>query len=245
MRGSDRRFQTFLMCLLGLLLLAGGCAGGKSAVREPEAPLPPTGPKVAVAPMENRSNDLDASEIIRSAFADQIARQGWNVMPVAESDRLLRESLGVSYGGQLKATTPEEVCRALGAEGVFYGEVQEWNKTTTGLYNSVAVAAAFHLYRRDGSLAWEGSDRHVTKSMPRGGGREIGAEIVGHALANLLMNPMTPHGIAAGRDIGKKLPAGALEARKDKILRPMDNAAPTGGLPDNTSVTGEETGGTK
>jgi hypothetical protein len=174
--------------------------------------------------MENRSNDLDASEIIRGAFVDQIARQGWNVMPVPEGDRLLRESLGVSYGGQLEATTPEEVCRALGVEGVFYGEVQEWNKTTTGLYNSVSVIATFKLYRADGSLAWEGSDRQFQNRVPQGGGRDIGGQIVGHALLNLLMNPMTPYGKAAGRNIAMKLPAGLL---------------------DNTCTTGKETGGTK
>jgi len=54
---------------------------------------------VAVAPLENRSNDLDASEIIRSAFAGEIARRGWNVLSLAESDRVLREALGISYGG--------------------------------------------------------------------------------------------------------------------------------------------------
>lgn len=183
-------------------------------VREPPPPPVQTGPRMAVAPMENRSNDLDASEIIRGAFIEQIAAQGWNVMPTGESDRLLRETLGISYGGQLKAVTPEEVCRALGVEGVFYGEVQEWNKTTTGIYNTVSVAAGFRLFRNDGVLAWEGGDRQFKQDMPRGGGGGgIGAEIVGHALVNLLMNPMTPYGKAAGRNAAKKLPHGALDSR--------------------------------
>ncbi len=243
MRGAKRRTQISLLCLLVFLLLVGGCAGRKSAVREPEAPLSPAGPKVAVAPMENRSNDLDASEIIRGAFIEQIARQGWNVMPVAESDRLLRESLGISYGGQLNASTPEEVCRALKVEGVFYGDVQEWNKTTTGLYNSLSVIAAFKLYRTDGSLAWEESDRQFQMHMPRGGGREIGGEIIGHALANLLLKPMTPVGKTVGRNLAMKLPAGVL--MKAENPHHKDHSVPPGGLPDNTSITGEETGGSK
>jgi hypothetical protein len=228
---GNRRVAIFLLGLLGFLLVAGGCAGKKSAVREPVGPPQPTGPRVAIAPMENRSNDLDASEIIRGAFAEQIALQGWNVMPAAESDRLIRESLGISYGGQLRSTTPGEVCRALGVEGVFYGEVQEWNKTTTGIYNSVSVVAGFRLYRKDGSLAWEGNDRQSRQRVPRGGGRDIGGEIVGNAIVNLLMNPMTPYGRAAGRNIARKLPAGALQAYR-------------GGLPDNNLIP-EETGGTE
>jgi len=162
--------------------------------------------------MENKSNDLDASEIIRNAFVEQIARQGWNVMPTDESDRLLREGLGISYGGQLGATTPAEVCGAVGVDGVFYGEVQEWLKTTAGVYNSIAVAASFRLYRKDGSLAWEGKDRQDRQFMPRGVGREIGAEIIGYALVNLF-NPMTPYGKEVGRNIGKQLAPGILEAK--------------------------------
>jgi hypothetical protein len=187
--------------------------------------------------MENRSNELDASEIIRAAFAEQVLRQGWIVMPTAESDRLLREGLGISYGGQLAATTPEEVCRVLGVEGVFYGEVREWNKTTTGIYNSVSVAASFTLYRPDGSLAWEGSDRQVRTQMPRGGGREIGGEILGGALVNLLMNPMTPYGKTAGRNIAGKLPSGALHARGE-------GTDPKASLPAGETPP-EETGGTE
>ncbi len=160
--------------------------------------------------MENRSNDLSASEIIRGAFVEQIGIQGWNVVPTAESDRQLRETLGISYGGQLNSTTPDEVCRALEVEGVFYGEVQEWNKTTTGIYNTVSVVAGFRLYRKDGALAWEGGDRQYKRNMPGGGGRDLGAEIVAHALMNLLMNPMTPYGKAAGRNAAGKLPHDAL-----------------------------------
>jgi len=206
------RAAAALACAVVVLQLLAGC-GGNAAVREngPAAgPQPaPAGPRVAVAPMENRTNDLDASEIVRNAFVEQIARQGWNVMPTDESDRLLREGLGISYGGQLGATTPGEVCGAVGADGVFYGEVQEWLKTTTGVYNSIAVAASFRLYRKDGTLAWEGKDRQARQSVPQGGGGNIGGQIIGYAILNLV-NPVTPFGKEVGRKIGRQLPPGVL-----------------------------------
>jgi len=154
--------------------------------------------------MENRSNDLDASDIIRDAFVEEILRRGWNVMPVAESDRLLRENLGVSYGGQLGSTTPEEVCRALKARGVFYGTVEEWNKTTTGIYNQVKVTAGFRLYGESGKQLWEGRDTQQKTDLPRGG-QNLGAQVIVHALGNLLLNPMTPYGKMVGRNIAGKL----------------------------------------
>lgn len=171
------------------------------------------GPRIAVAPMENGSNDINASEIIRSAFVEAVARKGWNIVPTEESDRMLRESLGVTYGGQLASTTPGEVCRSLGVEGVFYGEIREWNKTTTGIYNRATVAASFALYARDGTQVWEGSDTRSRVLVPHGGS-DIGAEIVVNALGNLLLNPMTPYGRAVARNIAGKLPVGLLDGRE-------------------------------
>lgn len=212
LRGATGRWVPALLC--GLLLLSpAGCGGKKEALRgEPPVQAPP-GPRVAVAPMENRSNDLNASEIIRGAFREEILRRGWNVMPVEESDRLLRERLGISYGGQLGSTTPAEVCRVLGVRGVFYGVVREWNKTTTGIYNHVTVTAEFRLYGESGQPLWDGQDTQQKTDLPRGG-RDIGAQVIVHALGNLLLNPMTPYGAAVGRNIAGKLPAGLLEARE-------------------------------
>jgi hypothetical protein len=185
--------------------------------------------------MENMSNDISASEIIRSAFVGEITRRGWNVVPTEESDQALRETLGVSYGGQLTSTTPEEVCRALKVEGVFYGEVQEWNKTTTGVYNKVTVIASFELYGKDGTQVWEGSDTQSKVAVPHGG-RDIGAEIVVQALGNLLLNPMTPYGKVVAKNIAGKLPGGLLEGREGTIG--IDNTIRGTGTP-------EERGGTR
>ncbi len=233
MGNGNRRTGGSLLCAL-LLLLPAGCGGKKASLRE-DAPLPAvTGPRVAVAPLKNRSNDLSASEIIRSAFAGEIARRGWNVVPSEESDRVLRETLGISYGGQLASTTPEEVCRELDLEGVFYGEVQEWNKTTTGIYNNVTVVASFELYRKDGTRVWEGSDRQSKVVVPHGG-RDIGAEIAVYAVGNLLLNPMTPYGKAVARNIAGKLPGGLLDggtipAEGDTATQETGSPAERGGI---------------
>jgi len=204
------------LILVSVLLSAPGC-GGRNDVRPEPSPevhpaVLPAGPKVAMAPMENRSNDLSASDIIRDAFAAGVARKGFAVMPLAESDRILRETLGISYGGQLPSTTPEEVCKALGVEAVFYGDVQEFSKTTTGFFNSSTVAAAFRMYGKDGSLLWEGNDRQVRQDVARGG-QNLGAEILAGALGNLLLNPMTPQGRRVGENIARKLPTGVLGNR--------------------------------
>lgn len=209
----SRRSRTAVvpvLILVSVLLSASGCGGRKEVRPEPSPVTLPTGPRVAVAPMENWTNDLSGSDIIRDAFAEGVARKGFEVLPVAESDRVLRETLGISYGGQLPTTSPEEVCEALGVVAVFYGDVQEWSKTTTGFFNSSTVAAAFRMYRKDGTLQWEGSDRQVRQDVARGG-QNLGAEIIAGALGNLLLNPMTPQGRRVGENIARKLPMNLLK----------------------------------
>lgn len=193
-----------------MALLVAGCAARKGEAPPPSV-VRPSGPLIAAAPMENLSNDLDASEIIRNAFVEEAAGLGWNVMPPAESDRILRETLGISYGGQLGATNPAEVCKALGVEGVVYGDVLEWIKTTTGIYNAVSVRAEFRLYGKGGDLLWKGGDRQFRNRVPQvGGGRDLGVDILAHAIGNLFLNPMTPYGVAVGKNIARQMPAGAL-----------------------------------
>ena len=208
-RRSRAAFVSVLI-LVSVLLSASGCGGRKEVRPEPSPVTLPTGPRVAVAPMENWTNDLSGSDIIRDAFAEGVARKGFAVLPVAESDRVLRETLGISYGGQLPTTSPEEVCEALGVVAVFYGDVQEWSKTTTGFFNSSTVAAAFRMYRKDGTLQWEGSDRQIRQDVVRGG-QNLGAEIIAGALGNLLLNPMTPQGRRVGENIARKLPMNLLK----------------------------------
>jgi hypothetical protein len=208
-RRSRAAFVSVLI-LVSVLLSASGCGGRKEVRPEPSPVTLPTGPRVAVAPMENWTNDLSGSDIIRDAFAEGVARKGFAVLPLAESDRILRETLGISYGGQLPTTSPEEVCEVLGVVAVFYGDVQEWSKTTTGFFNSSTVAAAFRMYRKDGTLQWEGSDRQVRQDVARGG-QNLGAEIIAGALGNLLLNPMTPQGRRVGENIARKLPMNLLK----------------------------------
>jgi hypothetical protein len=97
-------------------------------------------------------------------------------------------------------------------DGVFYGEVQEWNKTTTGVYNKVTVTASLELYAKDGTRLWEGSDTQSKVAVPQGG-QGIGGEIVVHALGNLLLTPMTPYGKAVARNIARQVPGGLLDGR--------------------------------
>jgi hypothetical protein len=204
---------------VSVVIFVSGCAH-KDAMPDPQ-PVIHTGPKVAVAPMENMSNYVSATDIIRDAFVEGLGERGYAVMPVLESDRIFREELGISYGGQLKVTTPQEVCAVLGVEAVFYGEVEEFGKTTTGFYNSSYVAASFKLYGKDGSVLWEGKDRQDRKDYARGEGVNILAEAVVRGLGNLVANPLTPSGKRVGKNIARQTSGDLLPEESGRPYKPV------------------------
>lgn len=222
---SSFRFSVAVLAV-SVVMLVFGCAHKD---KKPDTkPVLYTGPKVAVAPMENKSNYLSASDIIRDAFVEEVAERGYAVMPVLESDAVMRSKLGISYGGQLPVTTPREVCDALGVEGVFYGEVQEFGKTTTGFYNSLYVAASFQLYGKDGSLLWEGRDRQHRQDIARGNSGGLVAEVVVRGFGNLVMNPLTPVGRKVGANIARQVQGNLLseESKKPQKTGLPDEPAP-------------------
>ncbi|MCL1926942.1 MAG: DUF799 family lipoprotein [Syntrophorhabdaceae bacterium] len=210
---SSFRFSIAALAV-SAVLFAFGCAH-KDKKPDPK-PVLYTGPKVAVAPMENKSNYVSASDIIRDAFIEGVAERGYAVVPVLESDAALRAKLGISYGGQLPVTTPREVCDALGVEGVFYGEVQEFGKTTTGFYNSLYVAASFQLYGKDGSLLWEGRDRQRRQDTVRGNNGGLVAEAIVRGLGNILLSPLTPVGKVVGANIARQVRGDLLSEESQK-----------------------------
>jgi len=214
---SSFRFSAAVL-VISAVMLAFGCAH-KDKKPDPK-PVIYTGPKVAVAPMENKSNYVSASDIIRDAFVEGVAGRGYAVVPVLESDAALREKLGISYGGQLPVTSPREVCVALGVDGVFYGEVQEFGKTTTGFYNSLYVAASFQLYGKDGSLLWEGQDRQHRQDTARGNSGGLMAEAVVRGLGNLLLSPLTPVGKKVGANIARQVQGNLLSEESNKPHKP-------------------------
>ena len=60
--------------------------------------------KVAVLPMVNNTTDMDGPEIVRKGFYKLVRNRYYEVSPLAETDQILRDKMGISLGGQLGLT---------------------------------------------------------------------------------------------------------------------------------------------
>ena len=72
-------------------------------------------------------------------------RRFYTVQPLEETDRILRDQLGITLGGQLGMATVAQLRESLQVEGLLYGTLMDYGETTTGLVNVRKVRGKFKL----------------------------------------------------------------------------------------------------
>jgi hypothetical protein len=147
-----RRFQVLMMLFLLLVFLA-GCGG---------IPMGPTADstnpikRLAMLPIQNDTMDVGAPDFVREKLALAMQKRFYNVQPLEETDRILREKLGITLGGQLGMATTAQLREALQVEGLLYGTLMNFGETTTGLVNVRKVRGKFRIVETStGSVFWK------------------------------------------------------------------------------------------
>lgn len=147
-----------ISCLVALLM---GCLALAACV--PLSPLPPVPANpsnpirtVAVLPFANNSNDVEAPAYVREQFTKELMRHQYVIKPLNEVDQALKDQMGVTLGAQLDMTTPQELGKTLGVDGVFYGSLDEFNHKITGVYNVKRVRIRTKLVScKTGATVWK------------------------------------------------------------------------------------------
>ena len=147
-----RLYRVWMLLLLVLLLA--GCAGipsiGPSA--DPTNPIK----RLAILPLKNDTTDVDAPNFVREKLVAAFERRLYNVQPVAETDQILRDQLGITLGGQLSMASVSELREALQVEGLLYGTLMDYGEVTTGLVNMRKVRGKFNIVETETeTIFWE------------------------------------------------------------------------------------------
>ena len=138
----------------------------------------------------------------------------YTVQPLEETDRILRDELGITLGGQLGLATTAQLREALQVEGLLYGTLMNFEETTTGLVNVRKVRGKFKVVETNtDSVFWEngigvksqdtsgGSVGSLTGAIANAGGRD--EEVPWVIIENTSSNKSIMEGFAAG--MAKKL----------------------------------------
>ena len=138
--------------------------------------------RVAVLPMRNDTNDVDGPNVVRKRVVQAMQDRAYAVQDVKVTDRILRDRMGITLGGQLDLTTARELGETLGVEGVLYGTLMDFDELTTGAYNVRKVRAQFRLVNTmTGETVWQ-RGLGVRSEIIMGGQAGVAAAIAGRAI---------------------------------------------------------------
>ena len=132
---------SWLVLIIAVTALVAGCAIPRPHFTDPANPLK----RVAVLPMKNDTDDVDGPNTVRGKMVEALRGRSYIVLDPKETDQILRDRMGINLGGQLDMTTPQKLGETLGVEGLLYGDLMDFDETTTGVYNARKVRARFQL----------------------------------------------------------------------------------------------------
>ena len=139
-----------------LLAAACACAGGGAYLVSPSLRAADD-PRVAVLPFDNQSTEVSAAEIMRGLAAEGFEKRGYPYVPLSEVDGKLA-GLGVSEGGQLPGLKPADIGKALGADLLCYGDVEDFTFQNLGfMVRKSAVLRVKIVSARSGETLYEGT----------------------------------------------------------------------------------------
>lgn len=168
----------FYLLLLFSVLWISGCT-----IPRPRVPANPANPikTVAVLPMINNTNDVEAPEKVREMFGAKIPERCYINKPIQETNQVLKDELGITLGSQLDMTNPQELGKKLGVDGVIYGTLFNFEEKTTGVLNIRRVRAGFKLVDvKTGQVVWGRGQGIKSETRMTGG---IAGTIAGGASA--------------------------------------------------------------
>ncbi len=131
-----------LLTIILSIILISGCA-----MMPTKPPADPSNPmkRIAILPIKNDTTDVDGPNFVREKLIIAFEDHDYNVKPVEETDRLLRDRMGITLGGQLEMAKIEKLREVLDVEGLVFGTLMDFGETTTGVYNVRKVRGRFKL----------------------------------------------------------------------------------------------------
>jgi hypothetical protein len=140
MGAEMKRASLWLMIVL-LVCLSGCAIAPVQPIGDPNNPIK----RLAVLPFRNDTTDVDAPNFVRKRLISALEKRLYHVIPVEETDGILRDQLGITLGGQLEMASVEKLREALQADGLLYGTIMDFGEVTTGLVNERKVRGKFKI----------------------------------------------------------------------------------------------------
>jgi len=117
---------------------------------------------IALAPVENKTDDVEASRLLREKILEALYFKGYPRIPLSMIDEKLK-TLGNGDGtGNI---SPEAIGDILGVDAVMYSTLTEWTTTFIGMYASTTVSVSLVLKdTQTGTTIWSAKHRIIERN---------------------------------------------------------------------------------
>lgn len=197
-----------LRAILFATLFSAACSGKPAyfiapGFAHPEEP-------VALLPFENETVDLSAEDYLYKLAAKRIAARGYSLIQGEQVMEGLK-SIGITDAGQMASATPETIGRAVGADLLCYGVIEDFTFQNLGFVIRKNVKLRLKLVSAStGEVLYEatGTGRDVKVYLDRNEAKKAFVEQMAVKLVqNMLKSPLAREAERAAADAAAGLPA--------------------------------------
>jgi hypothetical protein len=160
MRGYG--YRLILPVILGVIAM--GCAAKAPLVQKDLEKS--TARVIAVLPVDNKTQDVKAPEMLRSKILEELYFKGYTKLPL----EMIDQKLATSYYNEKKSGTglvaPQVVKELVGADAVMYCTLTEGQHPVSLFYAPVTVAARCELRSaQTGAVLWNAQSRLTSRNF--------------------------------------------------------------------------------
>jgi len=159
------KYKYRLIVLLISGLITTGCAS-KALHTIKENFEKSTAKVIAVLPVDNKTTDAQASQLLRAKVLDELYFKGYTRLPLELIDKKLELLYSSEKKGEAGIIAPHVIKELLGADAVMYCTLNEGKRTGILFYAPVTVAASCELRStQDGDVLWNAQYKSTSRNF--------------------------------------------------------------------------------
>lgn len=121
---------------------------------------------IAVLPVDNKTPDIKAPQLLRSKILDELYFKGYSKLPLAVIDKKLEPLYSSDKKGTVGIIAPGVVKELVGADAVMYCTLTEGKYTVSLFYAPVTVAARCELRStQSGEVLWSADYKSTSRNF--------------------------------------------------------------------------------
>ena len=158
-----------IIAVIWCIILVTGCSSKSPAVKNSEKNVTKV---IAVLPVDNKSPDSKAPQLMRVKILDELYFKGYTKLPLELIDKKLELMYNSEKKNEADIIAPHVIKELVGADAAMYCTITESNRKASFIYAPVTVAAHCELRStQTGEVLWNAQYKATSRNFDLSGKR--------------------------------------------------------------------------